>query len=131
MQLVQPPGQSRTIFWTSPSRMPLTYYFLGPLIVATSPTRPRHYWMLETDMVTHSIQTIYTGPCLLRPPIQPEKYGFVNAFLKWRDVNITNIELVLLMMVLKWRDHTLQEPMPLPSRPKRYQFKWAFSSEAI
>ena len=34
----------------------------------------------------------YSGTCILRPPIQPEKYGLkLKAVLKCRDIYIANL----------------------------------------
>ncbi len=50
------------------------------------------------------------GPCILRPPIQPEKYGLtLKVVLKGRDSYIANIRAVSLMVslkievIVKWR----------------------------
>ncbi len=40
----------------------------------------------------------YSGPCILRPPLQPEKYGLkLKVVLKWRDVYTENIRMVSLI----------------------------------
>ncbi len=45
---------------------------------------------------------MYSGPCILRPPLQPDKYGLkVEVVLKWRDVYTENIRMVLLIAGLK------------------------------
>ena len=37
----------------------------------------------------------YNGPCILRPPIQPEKCGLIlKVVLIWRDISIEIIKLV-------------------------------------
>ena len=34
----------------------------------------------------------YSGPCILRPPLQPGKYGLkLEVVLKWRDINTKNM----------------------------------------
>ncbi len=39
----------------------------------------------------------YRGPCILRPPVQEEKYGLkLEVVLKWKDIYIENITVVLL-----------------------------------
>ncbi len=44
----------------------------------------------------------YSGPCILRPPLQPEKYGLkLQVVLKWRDIYIENIRIMLLIAGLK------------------------------
>ncbi len=52
----------------------------------------------------------HSGPCILRPPLQPEKYGLnLEVVLKWRDIYIENIRIVLLIGgfkmegIVKWR----------------------------
>ena len=61
----------------------------------------------------------YRGPCILRPP---EKYGLkLKVVLKWRDIYIDNIRIVLLIAALKmegivkWvlnrRDHCTVKPV--------------------
>ncbi len=48
------------------------------------------------------IPGIYLGPCILRSPIDPGKYGLkFKVVLEWRDIYIESIRLG---MVLKWRD---------------------------
>ncbi len=38
----------------------------------------------------------YSDPCILKPPVQPEEYGLkLNVVLKWKDINIENITVVL------------------------------------
>ncbi len=45
---------------------------------------------------------IYSGPCILRPPLQSEKYGLNwEVVLKWRDIYIENARMVSLMADLK------------------------------
>ena len=55
----------------------------------------------------------YSGPCFLRPPIQPEKHGLkLKVVLKWRDVYSQYIKsgatgplrtTVKVKEILKWR----------------------------
>ncbi len=43
-----------------------------------------------------------SGPCILRPPRQPEKYGLKwEVVLKWRDIYTENIGKMSLMAGLK------------------------------
>ncbi len=38
------------------------------------------------------LQDRYSSPCILRPPIQPEKHGLkLKVVLKWKDIYIENI----------------------------------------
>ncbi len=40
---------------------------------------------------------IYSGPCILRPHVQPEECGLnLKVVLKWRDIHTENITVVLL-----------------------------------
>ncbi len=63
----------------------------------------------ECDMTVPIIikaikEYIYSGPSILRPPIQPERYRHkLKVVLKCRDIYIKNIKFVSLM-VLKWRE---------------------------
>ncbi len=44
----------------------------------------------------------YSGPYILRPPLQPGKYGLkLEVILKWRDINTENIRVVSLISGLK------------------------------
>ncbi len=51
---------------------------------------------------------MYSGPCILRPHIQPEKYGLkMKVILKWKDIYIENMSAViddLKMKIPKWRE---------------------------
>ena len=48
---------------------------------------------------------MYSGPCILRPPLQPEKYDLkLEVVLKRMDLYIENIRMVPLVAGLKWRD---------------------------
>ncbi len=50
----------------------------------------------------HGYVSIYCGPHILRPPIQPEKGGFkLKAVLKWRDISVENERVVSLLSSLK------------------------------
>ncbi len=67
----------------------------------------------------------YNGHCILRPPVQPEKYtcsfklSMMKAVLEWRDTNICfdNISTVSLIAglkmegIVKWRGLTSQGPL--------------------
>ncbi len=45
---------------------------------------------------------LYSGPCDLRPPIQPAKYGLKSkVVLKQMDIYTENIQVVLLISGLK------------------------------
>ena len=47
----------------------------------------------------------YSGPCILRPPLQPDKYGIkLEVVFKLRNIYIENI-MVSLIASLKCRDH--------------------------
>ena len=61
---------------------------------------------------------MYSGPCILRPPVQPEIYGLkLEVVLKWRDIYIENIRIVLLIaglkmeVIVKWRGLKSQGPL--------------------
>ncbi len=50
---------------------------------------------------------VYSGPCIIRQPIQPEKYDLkFEVVLKWRDIYIENISSGFTdsQPVLKWRE---------------------------
>ncbi len=58
---------------------------------------------------------MYSGPCILRLPFQPEKYGLkFDVVLKWRDIYFENIRIVSLIAglkmegIVKWRGLKLQ-----------------------
>ncbi len=51
------------------------------------------------DCIREAVKlSLYSGPCILRPiTIQPEEYGLkLKMVLKWRDIYIENITVVLL-----------------------------------
>ena len=57
--------------------------------------------------------SLYSGPCILRPPIQPEKYGIkLKVVLKWRDIYVAYISVyirvVSLMATLKIEGNGIQ-----------------------
>ncbi len=56
---------------------------------------------------------MYIGPCILRSPVRPEKYGLkLKVFLKWSDIymkNIRAVSLIMLMASFKVRDPDLIE----------------------
>ncbi len=61
---------------------------------------------------------IYNGPCDLRPPIQPAKYGLkLRVVLKQRDVYTENIQVVSLIHglkmqgIVKYRGFKMQGPL--------------------
>ncbi len=61
---------------------------------------------------------VYSGPCILRPPLQAKQYGLkLEVVLKWRDIYIENIRIVSLIAGLKmegtvkWRGLKLQGPV--------------------
>ena len=65
-----------------------------------------------------SAESEYSGPCILRPPLQPDKFGLkLEVVLKWRDIYIENIRKVSLIASLKmeetvkWRGLKLQGPL--------------------
>ena len=48
------------------------------------------------------MECTYSGPCDLRPPIQPAKYGLkLKVVLKQRDIYNENIQVVSLISGLK------------------------------
>ena len=48
---------------------------------------------------------VYSGPCILRPPLQPEKYGLtLEVVLKLRDIYIENTRMVSLIAGLKMEE---------------------------
>ena len=52
--------------------------------------------VLKRGTTVHAIH-MYSGPCILRPHVQPEEYGLkLKVVLKWRDIYIENITVVLL-----------------------------------
>ncbi len=62
--------------------------------------------------------SIYSGPCILRPPLQPDKYGLkLEVVLKWRDIYTENIRMVILTAglkmegIVKWRDLKSEGPL--------------------
>ncbi len=56
----------------------------------------------ENYLVQLYLKCMYSGPCISRPPLQPQKYGLKwEVVLKWRDIYIENIRLVSLMAGLK------------------------------
>ena len=64
------------------------------------------------------LHCMYSGPCILRPPVQPEIYGLkLEVVLKWRDIYIENIRIVLLIaglkmeVFVKWRGLKSQGPL--------------------
>ncbi len=49
-------------------------------------------------------QTEYSGSCILRPPIQPEKSDLkLKMVLKWKDIYTEYRKVVLLMASLKYK----------------------------
>ncbi len=67
--------------------------------------------------VIHILICVYSGPHILRPPLQPEHYGLkLKVVLKWRDVYIENIRVVSLTAspkiegIVKWRGVKSQGP---------------------
>ncbi len=60
----------------------------------------------------------YGGPCILRPPVQPAKYGLkLKVVLKWKDIYIKSIRVGSVLDGLKmegfvkWRGLKLQGPL--------------------
>ncbi len=50
---------------------------------------------------------MYSGPSILRPPLQPGKYGLkLEVVLKWRDINTENIRVVSLT---SWSGFKIEE----------------------
>ncbi len=53
-------------------------------------------------MVETKSYLVYPGPCILRPPIQPEKCALkLKVVLKWRDIYTEQIRVVSLRAGLK------------------------------
>ncbi len=66
----------------------------------------------------YTLGLVYSGPCILRPPLQPDKYGYkLEVVLKWRDVYTENIRMVLLIAglkmegIVKWRGLKSRGPL--------------------
>ncbi len=60
----------------------------------------------------------YSGPCILRPPVQLDKYGLkLEVVLKWRDIYTEKIRMVSQIAVhkmegiVKWRGLKLHGPL--------------------
>ncbi len=52
--------------------------------------------------LSKGVPQCYSGPCILRPPIQPAKYGLkLKVVLKQRDIQTENIQVVPLISSLK------------------------------
>ncbi len=68
-------------------------------------------WPLNSEYYTATLIVfsfffflVYSGPCDLRPPIQPTKYGLkLKVVLKYRDIYTENIQVVLLISGLKMK----------------------------
>ncbi len=65
-------------------------------------------WCLQLHVIFPLI--IYSGPCILRPPLQTDKYGLrLEVLLKRRDIYTENIRMVSLIAgpkmegIVKWR----------------------------
>ncbi len=72
----------------------------------------------EGPLKTSIINNIYSHPCILRPSLQPEKYGLeLEVVLKWRYIYIENIRMVSLIDglkmegIVKWRGLISQGPL--------------------
>ncbi len=49
-----------------------------------------------------TVHTLYSGPSILRPPLQPEKYGLkLEVVIKCRDIYIENKTILSLVASLK------------------------------
>ncbi len=66
------------------------------------------FWLLSWWLCYKSINTCihhlctYSGPCILRPPVQPTKCGLkLKVVLKRRDIYIGNIRVVSLVAHLE------------------------------
>ena len=50
---------------------------------------------------------IYSGPCILRPPLRPQNFDLkLEVVLKWRDIYIENMRMVASLKmegIVKWR----------------------------
>ncbi len=73
----------------------------------------------ETMKVGHTL-TLCSGPCIIRPPLQPDKYGLkLEVILKWMDIYTENIRMVLLIAglqmegIVKWRGLKSQGHVPV------------------
>ncbi len=65
-------------------------------------TKPQSAFLSQILFQWSSRLWCYSGPCDLRPPIQPAKYGLkLKVVLKWKDIHIENIRIVLLIAGLK------------------------------
>ena len=59
------------------------------------------YWV-PSVLAAGACLYMYSDPCILRPPLQPGKYGLkLEVVLKWRDINTENIRVVSLISGLK------------------------------
>ncbi len=65
-----------------------------------------------------SSYTMYSSPCILRPPLQPLNFGLkLKVVLNWRDICIENIRIVSLIAglkiegIVKWRGLKSQGPL--------------------
>ncbi len=61
---------------------------------------------------------MYSGPCILRPPLQPGIFGLKwEVVLKWRDIYTENMRMVSLIVglkmegIVKWRGLKSQGPL--------------------
>ena len=79
---------------------------------------------------------MYSGPCILRPPLQPEKYGLkLEVVLKYRDIHIEHITMLSLVAslkmkgIVKWRGLKSQGPLYSKQEPHGPLFKrkWRFA----
>ena len=100
----------------------LAYWYIISLKVKHS--GGKIYWYIVYMYVTfHQSLTVtlihYSGPCILRPPIRPAKYGLKKgSFKKYRNVYIENIYKSVSLMaglkmdgMLKWRGLKWQGPL--------------------
>ncbi len=72
-----------------------------------------HWFSMEANVILCHISAYschYSGPCILRQPLQPDKYGLkLEVVLKWRDIYTESIRMVLLIAglkmegIVKWR----------------------------
>ncbi len=74
--------------------------------------------LLAWETLSASYLAVYSGPCILRPPLQPEICGLKSkVVLKWRDIYIESIRIVFLIAGLKmegivtWRGLKSQGPL--------------------
>ena len=90
---------SNFVFYTGLSLHYIWYFFL---MTAAYQAHLSKINLLYKKIIRPIFNAKYNGPCDLRPPIQPAKYGLkLKVVLKQRDVYIENIRVVSLILGLK------------------------------